>query len=144
MDIVTYFKDKAEQQGWHFVYGKQDDINYQLTKLNIVDGANIFILTELSDAQMVESGGKLTGELRYNVVYLLGRKTENGITTSKLDETLDAKHRNRLQEMIQTSILFNRRLFCAEGRVSNVRITQRLNRYSSNIDVIAVQMTIEC
>ena len=142
INIVEHFKTKAESMGWHFVFGNDADINRKLTQLSIRDGANVLILFDIADMTMIESGGHLTGEVQLPVLFFLGRKTEGGVTVSKLDETLEQKFDNRLYELADESRLFVRRLFCGEGKCSNVRLGHRLNKFSSNIDAIGVQLNI--
>jgi len=142
INIVEHFKTKAESMGWHFVFGNDADINRKLTQLSIRDGANVLILFDIADMTIIESGEHLTDEVQFNVLFFLGRKTEGGVTVSKLDETLEQKFDNRLYELADESKLFVRRLFSCEGKCRNVRLTHRLNKFSSNIDAIGVQLNI--
>lgn len=46
------------------MFGNDADINRKLTQLSIRDGANVFILYDIGDMTMVESGEKLTDEVQ--------------------------------------------------------------------------------
>ena len=60
----------------------------------------------------------------------------------KLRNFIEIANEKSLYELADESKLFVRRLFCGEGKCRNVRLTHRLNKFSTNIDAIGVQLNI--
>jgi len=140
--LISTLKDYTTSKGWYFLSGDNFHQNFEATQYEYEPGA--LVLAVDFDASPSFSIGNSISSIDYTGVIALGRKIEEDeLTYSNLDETFWQKYINRLEELMQLLTIAIIDIACNnELEIRNVKYRMDLNKFDTNIDFVAAEITL--
>jgi hypothetical protein len=141
-DPVKLFEDIASARGLQFIYGSNLSANWEIEKQDLRDSEIVLIVFPFEESGQPHNGSISTWTA--NAKILVGRKFDVDGTISNLDETDRQKYDRRIVEYksIIQEILND---LCASDveLIGDVRIYLDINKFDTNIDVMACEFTFQ-
>lgn len=136
-DYVSFFRTKAELQGWKFYYGEKGFMNFETNSEDISDGSIILIMFPARQTPQIEGG--YWSRYQVQTQFWLCRKYDTSI--SSVGETELEKYEARLEELSGLLDAFLLATFqCATNiEVQSIAYFRELNQFSLSIDGVTAQ-----
>lgn len=139
-DLIGELETYAAAHSMQFLSGAQFNQNYEASQKEYENG-QLVLTAEFEAIPAFSRGGKIT-EIRYEGILALGRKFEETVTMSTLDETFIQKYNARLLELMQLLSVAITDFACEnELEVPACRMGMQLNKFDTNIDFIAATIS---
>lgn len=140
--LLSTLKDYADGQNWHFLSGNNFNQNYEASQ-NEYNAGQLVLAVDF-DAVPVFSAAGAVSEIRYVGVMALGQKVEEDeLTRSNLDETFWQKYTLRLEALMTSLSVVLVTIACNnELEIQDVRFRMELNKFDTNIDFVAANVTL--
>lgn len=141
-DIIGALKAYADAEDMHFLSGSNWYQNYEASQKVYEDGQLVLGCDFNANPNYSTSSALTT--INYEGVLMLGIKFDDDGTPSNLDETFYQKYVARLKYLMQEMDKLVKAVACAnELYIRSVRTTLDLNKFDTNIDFVAWQITFE-
>jgi len=140
-DLIGALKVYADANDMHFLSGSKWYQNYEESQKTYEDGQ--FVLACDFNANPIYSKAGVLSEINYQGVIMIGQKFTEDHEACTLDETFYQKYTKRLLVLMQELNTAVRSVACAnELTILNVNTTLELNKFDTNIDFAAFQLTL--
>lgn len=144
-------RDKAKENGWHYLFGDELSKNIDATsedsgRENWNDYMNgRYILAWHFPTIAPDFYYSLTTKVTYTGVVALGLKVDPDGGEANLDEVFEVKYNNRLRVLAEMLSNFIASFACENTLIlSNVRIIYKVNQYNECVDFVEAELTITC
>jgi hypothetical protein len=140
-DLIGALSTYAAANSMVFLSGANFYQNYEASQAEYELGQ--LVLTAEFDASVQFSRGFTVGSITYSGIMALGRKFEDDADThSNLDETFHQKYDRRLYDLMSLMVTQIASFACAnELEVTQCQFKMDLNKFNTNIDFVAAQIT---
>lgn len=139
-DIIGALKSYADTNEMHFLSGSNWYQNYEASQ-NVYEDGQLVLACDFNASPVYSKSNALT-EIRYDGVIMLGIKFDADGDAANLDETFYQKYISRLKYLMQQLNTTVQAVACAnELTITSVRTTLDLNKFDTNIDFAAFQIT---
>jgi hypothetical protein len=139
-DLIGELQRVAHANKWGFVAGDDFQANILTAQQDYVSG-QLVLVANLNAAPTIINGRVV--EISYNGSMMLGIKQDSDGTEASLDEYFYEKYQKRLLMLHQLLANFIGDFACSrELELSGITMSMDTNRFDTNIDFIAMVLTI--
>jgi len=138
-DIIGTFATYATTKGYKILYGEDWYQNYEADYNNYANGQKV-LGVDFTARPIFQN--LAVNRIEYNGVVMLGQKFDANGTPSSLDETFKQKYDRRLLTLVTLLETVIKEIACANDLlIGNVNVKMALNKFDTNIDFVAAEIT---